>query len=83
MFFAITHHVCLFVCLILYVPVNTFQSCWDESSWVEPALRLAQRHKAASPVRHHACTVHTVYLIERGHQESDCTWMIHSHCLPF
>ena len=24
--------------LILYVPVNSFQSCWDGSSWVEPVL---------------------------------------------
>ena len=24
--------------LILYVPVNIFQSCWDGSSWVEPVL---------------------------------------------
>ena len=25
-------------CLILYAPVNSFQSCWDESSCVEPEL---------------------------------------------
>ena len=29
--------ICLFV-LILYVPVNSFQSCRDSSFWVEPVL---------------------------------------------
>ena len=28
--------------LILYVPVNNFQSCRDGSSWVEPALSRAR-----------------------------------------
>ena len=32
---------CLFV-LILYVPDNTFKSCWDRSSRVEPALKSEQ-----------------------------------------
>ena len=30
--------VCLFVCLILYVPSTIFQLYRDESSWVEPVL---------------------------------------------
>ena len=38
--FSVTIHrqVCLFVCLILYVPSTIFQLYRDESSWVEPVL---------------------------------------------
>ena len=31
------------VCLIVYVPVNNFQLCWDGSSWVEPVLSTCLR----------------------------------------
>ena len=28
--------------LILYVPVNNFQLCWDGSSWVEPVISIVE-----------------------------------------
>ena len=36
--------------LILYVPVNIFQSCWDGSSWVKDKVS-AQGHNAVPQLR--------------------------------
>ena len=48
--------VCLFDCLILYVPSTIFQLNEEWSSWVEPVLRynkcvLLKDHNAVTPVR--------------------------------
>ena len=41
----------VFVCLILYVLVNSFQLCRDGSSWVEPVLSKDKGHNAVTPLR--------------------------------
>ena len=49
-------YLCLFVCLILYVPSTIFQLNRDGSSWVQPVLSsdkcvLLKDHNAVTPVR--------------------------------